>query len=87
MDNYSNEYKEYYSSLKNKYLPNINKKPSKLKNTLNIFAYQLIFVLVLTLGAYILKITDSKKNNEVLASVKENIYFEGVLPPYVENLK
>jgi len=83
LDNYSNE---YYNSFKNKYSSNINKKPSKLKNIIGIFTYQLIFVLVLTLGIYILKITDTQKNNETLAFVKENIYFKGILPPFVENL-
>ena len=84
MDDCSNEYKDYYSTLKGKYVPK-NKKKSKFRNVMGIFTYQLIFALVLTLGAYVLKITDVQKSKDVLAFVKENIYFKGVLPPYIEN--
>ena len=83
MEDYSNEYKEYYGTLKNKYTKNSNKKNNRFKNILNVFIYQIIIVLFLTLGAYILKISDLK-DNEALTFVKENIYFKGILPPYIE---
>ncbi len=87
MEDYSNEIEEYYSTLKDKYSPNDKKKPNKLKHIINVFTYQLIIVLVLTLGSYILKISDAKKSDEILSFVKENIYFKGILPPHIEKFE
>jgi len=85
VEDYSNEYKEYYGTLKNKYTKNSNQKHSRFKNIINAFVYQIIIVLILTLGAYILKISDIK-NKVALTFVKENIYFKGILPPSIEKL-
>lgn len=83
----SNDYEEYYSTLKSKYALNGKKKENKLSKTINIFIYQLIFVLILTFFAYTLKTGYIKNSSDILTFVDENIYFNGILPPYIEKFE